>query len=79
MKKVSKWIVAVLLAPVALFLLLSLLLYVPPIQDFVVRETTAYVAGATGMDISIERLRLSFPLLYLVFVLWQPRDHQPQP
>lgn len=62
MKKALKWIVAVLLAPVALFLLLSLLLYVPPIQDFVVRKTTAYVTGATGMDISIERLRLSFPL-----------------
>ncbi|MCM1108564.1 MAG: translocation/assembly module TamB [Clostridium sp.] len=62
MKKALKWMIAVLLSPVILFFLLSILLYIPPIQDFAVKKATAYAAEATGMDISMERLRLSFPL-----------------
>ena len=52
----------VCLIPVILVLLISVLLYIPPIQDFAVKKATEYAGKATGMHISIEKIRLSFPL-----------------
>lgn len=52
----------VCLIPVVLVLLISVLLYIPPIQDFAVRQATSYASKATGMQIGINRIRLSFPL-----------------
>ncbi|MFA6876429.1 MAG: hypothetical protein WCQ87_07335, partial [Parabacteroides sp.] len=57
-----KWIGIVCLAPVALVLLVSILLYIPPIQDFAVREATRYASKTTGMKIHIGKIRLAFPL-----------------
>lgn len=62
MRKWLKWIGIVFLIPIVLVLLLSVLLYVPPVQNFVVRQATKYASKATGMQIGIERIRLSFPL-----------------
>lgn len=62
MKKKLKWIVAVLLAPVLLFLLLAILIYLPPVQNWVVRQVTAYASEKTGMQISIDHVNLEFPL-----------------
>lgn len=59
-KKIIKWVVGILLAPVILFFLLAALLYMPPVQSFAVRKATAYVSDATGMDVSVGRLRLTF-------------------
>ena len=53
------WILAV---PFLLVLLLSVMLYVPAVQDLAVRQATRYASQATGMQIHIERIRLSFPL-----------------
>ena len=50
------------LIPIALVLLLSILLYIPPFQNFAVRKATEYAGKATGMQIGIEQIRLSFPL-----------------
>lgn len=50
------------LIPIVLVLLVSLLLYVPAIQNFAVKKATGYASEATGMSISIDRIRLSFPL-----------------
>lgn len=61
-KKIFKWIVGVLLAPIILFFLLAILLYIPPIQDFAVRKAADYISESTGMDVQIGRLRLTFPL-----------------
>lgn len=52
----------VCLIPVVLVLLVSLLLYVPAVQHFALRKATAYAEEATGMSISIDRIRLAFPL-----------------
>lgn len=52
----------VCLIPVGLVLLISVLLYIPPIQNFAVRKAAYYAGKATGMQIGIERIRLSFPL-----------------
>lgn len=65
------------LIPIVLVLLISLLLYVPAIQNFAVKKATVYASEATGMSISIERIRLSFPLnlsIREVEVLSTPSD-----
>lgn len=62
MKKYVKWTGIVLLSPVILFVLLSILIYLPPVQNFLVSQVTRYASETTGMQIHIGRLSLSFPL-----------------
>ena len=50
------------LIPIVLLLLVSVLLFIPPVQNFAVRKAMSYVAESTGIDISFERIRLSYPL-----------------
>ena len=45
-----------------LVLLIPVLLYIPPVQDFAVKTATKIVADKTGMKVGIERLRLKFPV-----------------
>ena len=66
MKKFLKWGGIILLIPIALFLILSILLYLPPIQNFVVGKVTQGVSESTGMDIKIGRVALSFPINLVV-------------
>ncbi len=47
---------------IILILLIPVLLYVPPVQDFAVKTATKIVADKTGMKIGIDRLRLKFPV-----------------
>ncbi|MDE6379938.1 MAG: AsmA-like C-terminal region-containing protein [Muribaculaceae bacterium] len=47
---------------VVLVLLVPVLLYLPPVQDFAVKTATKIVADKTGMKIGIDRLRLRFPV-----------------
>ena len=61
----SPWIrrpLKVLGCLVIFVLLIPVLLYLPPVQDFAVRTATKLVADKTGMNIGIERLRLKFPV-----------------
>ena len=62
MRKLVKWTGIVLLSPIVLFIILSILLYIPPIQNFLVGKATAIASEKTGMQISIARITLSFPL-----------------
>ncbi|RHJ92961.1 translocation/assembly module TamB domain-containing protein [Parabacteroides bouchesdurhonensis] len=62
MKKWIKRIGILCLLPIALVLLLSILLYIPPFQDYAISRATHYAGEATGMQISIKKIRLSFPL-----------------
>ena len=62
MKKWIKRIGIVLLIPIILVITLSILLYIPPFQNFVVKKAAKYASEATGMNIGIDRIRLSFPL-----------------
>jgi|GEM_PF-21623 len=57
-----KRIVVICLIPIVLLLLASLLLYVPPIQNYIAGQAMKYVSESTGIDVSFERVRLSFPL-----------------
>ncbi|WP_321333267.1 translocation/assembly module TamB domain-containing protein [uncultured Bacteroides sp.] len=64
-----KWIkraVAILLTPILLFALLMLLLYIPPVQNFLRKEALGYASEATGMQINARRIDLRFPLNLLV-------------
>lgn len=62
MRRWIKWIGIVCLIPVVLVILVSILLYIPAFQDFAVRTATKYASEATGMQIGIGQIRLSFPL-----------------
>lgn len=57
------WIVT---TPVVLFAMLIVLLYVPPIQNFICRKVTASVSESMDMQISIRRIDLRFPARLLV-------------
>lgn len=46
----------------ALIVLIPVLLYIPPVQDFLVKTASGIVADKTGMKIDIEKFRLKFPL-----------------
>ena len=62
MRKALKWTGIALLTPVVLMVILAALLYLPPIQNWVVQRVATYASEQTGMDISVERVRLAFPL-----------------
>lgn len=62
MKKTLLWILGILLSPILLFLVLMALLYVPPIQNWVVHKVAAIASEQTGMAISVEHVDLVFPL-----------------
>lgn len=62
MKKLLKWVVGILLSPFILFIILSILLYIPPVQRFAVRTITEYISENTDTKVSVKSLRLSFPL-----------------
>ncbi|MDE6022869.1 MAG: translocation/assembly module TamB [Muribaculaceae bacterium] len=47
---------------VILVMLIPVLLYLPPVQDFAVKTAAKMVAEKTGMKIGIEKLRLKFPV-----------------
>lgn len=51
-----------LLLPLLLVVTAAVLLYVPPVQRWVVKETVAYVNTHTDLTVDIKSLHLSFPL-----------------
>ena len=79
MKKTLKVLLAVLLTPIALFLLLSLLLYCPPVQQWAAKQAAKVASEKTGMKISVEALRLDFPIDFRLEGLkaLQPNDSVP--
>ena len=60
------WSARAVLAVVAAFLFLAMLLYLPPVQTFMKNRTTDYLSRETGMTVSVDKVRLSFPLDLLV-------------
>ena len=62
MKRALWWTVGLLLSPVLLFLILAALLYLPPVQNWVVDKVAAIASEKTGMDITVGTIRLEWPL-----------------
>lgn len=80
MKKTLKWISIAILAPILFILLLALLLYLPPVQNWAVKHVAEYASKKTGLEISVGHVNLEFPLdfgLDDVKVI-QPNDSLPQ-
>lgn len=60
MKKLMKWGGIILLTPILLILLLTVMLYLPPVQNWAVKQVAAYASESTGMDISVQYVKLVF-------------------
>ena len=65
-RKWIKWVSWILHTPILLFVVLMVLLYVPPVQNFLRKQATSYASEATGMQINVGRIDLRFPLNLLV-------------
>lgn len=80
MKKLLLWTWIVLLTPVLLFLVLMVLLYLPPVQNFAVQRVASFMSERTGTDVGVKRVTLRFPLDLNVkgvrFIM--PNDSLPQ-
>ena len=62
MKKILKWIGIAVLTPLLLLIILAVLLYLPPVQNWAVQKVVAVASEKTGMEITIDHVDLSFPL-----------------
>ena len=62
MKKVAKWLCVAILTPILLFLILTILFYLPPVQNWVADKVAAIASEKTGMEISVGTVRLEWPL-----------------
>ncbi len=62
MKKFTKWGCAIIFTPMLLVLLLTVALYLPPVQNWAVKRVAAYASEATGMDVTVNHVKLVFPL-----------------
>lgn len=62
LKKIMKHTLRTLAVLLLAVLLLPTLLYVPAVKDLVRRKAAAYASQALGMELSVARLRLAFPL-----------------
>lgn len=80
MRKTLKWAGVIVLTPVLLFITLAVLLYIPAVQNWAVKQVVAYASDKTGMDITVDRVRLEFPLDLGVhgFRMIQQNDSLPQ-
>lgn len=60
------WLLWLFFTPLAVFVLLIVLLYVPPIQNFICTQVSGIVSESVGMNIKIGRIDLRFPLNLVV-------------
>ena len=69
LKKILKHTLRTLLVILLVLLLVPALLYVPAVQDLARRRAVAYASRTLGMEVSVERIRLAFPLRLTVDTL----------
>lgn len=62
MKSFLKWTGITAAVPVALASICAALLYFPPFQNWAVDKVASYASEKTGMEISVDKVRLEFPL-----------------
>ncbi len=62
MRILRKWLIGAGVSLLTLIVLLAVAVYLPPVQSYAVRQVAAIASASTGMDISVERVRLTFPL-----------------
>lgn len=59
--RLLKWVCGVAMGVVAFLLLLTMLLYIPKVQGWIVSSARSEIAKATGFDIEIGNIRIGFP------------------
>lgn len=52
----------IVVTPIMLFLLLAILIYIPPVQNFAVHRVADYLSERMNMNFKVESVRLAFPL-----------------
>lgn len=62
MKKYLRRIGLALATPMVLIVLLFLLFYFPPFQNWAVKQVAEYASEETGMEITVDKVKLVFPL-----------------
>ncbi len=62
MKKALKWMGIAVLTPILLFMILTALLYLPPVQNWAVKKVASIASEKTGMTITVGHVNLAFPL-----------------
>lgn len=79
-KKILYGVVGLLLTPILFFVILAVLLYLPPVQNWAVQKVAAYASETIGMEVSVGRVNLAFPLDLRIsnFKAIQRRDSLPQ-
>ena len=65
-KRLFKWIGVIIAVPVGLFLLTAILLYLPPVQTWIKNVVAGSLSKEMNMDISIGRVRLAFPIDFVL-------------
>ena len=61
-RKWWKWCLAILLTPFVLFFIIAILVYIPPVQQFVVDQVAEKLSEESGVEVSVGKVRLAFPL-----------------
>ena len=71
-----KILAAIVATPILIVAVLSVLLYLPPVQNWAVRQVAAYASQTMGMKVEVASVRLRFPLDLGVygFRATQPND-----
>lgn len=74
--KILKWMGIALASPFILFVCLAFVLYIPPVQNFVVKRVCASMSESLGMEVQVDYVRLAFPLDLVVddLLVTQGRD-----
>ena len=62
MKKFLLWTSVILLSPLVLFLVLTIILYIPSVQNFLVQKVAVYMSEKTGAEVGVGNVALKFPL-----------------
>ncbi|MCD8306204.1 MAG: translocation/assembly module TamB domain-containing protein [Prevotella sp.] len=57
-----RWVGGIAAGILSLIILLAIALYLPPVQNFVVKQAARIASEQTGMTISVDRVRLAFPI-----------------
>ncbi len=73
-KRLLRWTLLLLLCPVLLFVILTVLLYLPPVQDWAVGIATEKISEETGKGVSVEKLRIT-PLFDIELCQLLIHDH----
>ncbi|MCD8260196.1 MAG: translocation/assembly module TamB [Bacteroides sp.] len=66
MRRWLKYTGLIVLSPLLVFLILFILLYIPPVQNVLKQKVAGYLSTTLSKTVSIEKIRLGFPLNLVV-------------